>query len=345
MGFLCPYYPAAISIVNKPGSVVFTKTIQNITISDCVNKRGGIFQRSILLAIAALTIIIAQLSAQSLERDPATGDYILTFIDMDGNDHRLVIEPRDKVNPALDVSIERSGTTFDYRYSLANRPGPGTTQPILLMLLPCPHDDRELSVAPAPGWNAGAAGLNPFACRFSFRDKWLEPGESADGFVIQSSLLPTVSSARAFGVARDAPLPISVGSVADTVITLLENARGMTFNSLGARRFEAVVPGIAPERFANPNAALSLVREDLGHVCGELGWITDHGICRSLEAKLEAAARSLQRGNARSARGQLQSFLNELDAQHGPEPGKHVGASAYALLSANVAYLLERLNE
>ena len=119
----------------------------------------------------------------------------------------------------------------------------------------------------------------------------------------------------------------------------------MTFNARRARQFEAVVPGRALETFADPTTGISLVHEDLGRVCGNLAWITHPGICRSLEAKLEAAARSLGRGNARSARGQLQSFLNELDAQHGPEPGKHVNASAYALLNANVAYLLERLNE
>lgn len=302
-------------------------------------------KRSILIVVSALAAASTPLPGQTMERDPSTGDYILIFIDMDGNDYRVVIEPRDRVAPELDVSIERSGTAFIYRYSLTNRPGPITKQPLRLVFLPCPSGDRELSVTPAPGWNAGTAGLDPFICRFSYRDKWIEPGESIAGFEIHSIMLPTVSSARAFGYTDPVVFPASVETVADTVITLFHAARGMTFNSLGARRFKAVVPGIAPERFANPNAALSLVREDLGHVCGELGWITDHGICRSLEAKLEAAARSLQRGNPRSARGQLQSFLNELDAQHGPEPGKHVGASAYALLSTNVAYLLERLDD
>lgn len=131
-----------------------------------VTYESGLLQRSVLLMVSALTVASAPLSAQTLERDPGTGDYVLTFTDMDGNHYRVVIEPRDKVAPEPDVSIERSGTTFVYRYSLTNRSGPDTTQPISLMLLPCPHDDRELSVSPAPGWNAGKGGLNPFACRY-----------------------------------------------------------------------------------------------------------------------------------------------------------------------------------
>ncbi|MFS8638569.1 MAG: hypothetical protein FWJ74_10805, partial [Gemmatimonadota bacterium] len=77
--------------------------------------------------------------------------------------------------------------------------------------------------------------------------------------------------------------------------------------------------------------------------CGELGWITNAGVCRSLEAKLEAAERSLERGNTNSARGQLGAFLQELEAQHGPQPGKHVSDNAYWLLKINVEYVLSRM--
>jgi hypothetical protein len=42
-------------------------------------------------------------------------------------------------------------------------------------------------------------------------------------------------------------------------------------------------------------------------------------------------------------RGQLQAFLDELEAQHGDQPGQHVTTSAYALLRSNALYLLSRL--
>ncbi len=64
---------------------------------------------------------------------------------------------------------------------------------------------------------------------------------------------------------------------------------------------------------------------------------------RSLQAKLDAATRSLARGNAASACGQLEAFLRELDAQHGPQPGKHIDDNAYTLLKIGIEYLLRRL--
>src|SRR2546430_9181288 len=70
----------------------------------------------------------------------------------------------------------------------------------------------------------------------------------------------------------------------------------------------------------------------------ELHWVTTEGVCHSLEVKLGQAQASLERGNATAARAQLQAFLNELDAQHGPEPGKHVTDNGFWLLKINVEY-------
>ncbi|HEX7118663.1 MAG TPA: hypothetical protein VF212_07750 [Longimicrobiales bacterium] len=74
--------------------------------------------------------------------------------------------------------------------------------------------------------------------------------------------------------------------------------------------------------------------------CTDLAWITNSGVCRSLQAKLDAAARALERGQPGAARGPLASFLQELDAQHGTGPGKHVSDNAYWLLKINVEYVL-----
>jgi len=75
--------------------------------------------------------------------------------------------------------------------------------------------------------------------------------------------------------------------------------------------------------------------------CTELGWITNQGICRSLEAKLENGKRQLERGNKTAAIGSLQAFLNEVEAQK----GKQVSSEAYALLYFNGEYLLNRFNQ
>jgi hypothetical protein len=74
-----------------------------------------------------------------------------------------------------------------------------------------------------------------------------------------------------------------------------------------------------------------------------LGWITQQGVCHSLDVKLAGALRALSSKSPNVARTELTAFVNELDAQHGSQPGKHVSHDAYALLRPNAVYLLGRL--
>ena len=137
---------------------------------------------------------------------------------------------------------------------------------------------------------------------------------------------------------------MSVGSVPDTVVHLLKRVyKGSHSDLISGQQVHTLVPARSPATLDNPSSGLSVIRSDLDRACGELGWITNAGVCRSLEAKLEAAERSLERGNTNSARGQLGAFLQELEAQHGPQPGKHVSDNAYWLLKINVEYVLSRM--
>jgi hypothetical protein len=77
--------------------------------------------------------------------------------------------------------------------------------------------------------------------------------------------------------------------------------------------------------------------------CGRLGWISKPGVCQSLAVKLVHAQAALVAGDVTVGRSELRAFVNELDAQHGPQPGKAVSDEAHALLSVNAAYLLNRL--
>jgi hypothetical protein len=52
---------------------------------------------------------------------------------------------------------------------------------------------------------------------------------------------------------------------------------------------------------------------------------------------------ALASGQTTVARETLTGFTNELDAQRGAEPGKHVSDEAYALLALNASYILSRL--
>jgi hypothetical protein len=92
-----------------------------------------------------------------------------------------------------------------------------------------------------------------------------------------------------------------------------------------------------------PAAGLRAIRGDLARACGALAWVTSQGICNSLQVKLIQASRSLDRGLRPAAKGQLEAFLAELDAQHGPEPGKHVSDNACWLLMINAECVLSRM--
>jgi len=97
-----------------------------------------------------------------------------------------------------------------------------------------------------------------------------------------------------------------------------------------------VVPVSARATPASLAERLSLL---LRRACGPLGWIGKAGICQSLDVKLAHARAALAAGDRVRARHELGAFVNELDAQHGPQPGKAVSDAAHALLSVNAAYL------
>ncbi len=71
------------------------------------------------------------------------------------------------------------------------------------------------------------------------------------------------------------------------------------------------------------------------------GWISQKGICNSLDAKLNAAKASIERGEFDTARNQLNAFLHELTAQQ----GKAVNQQAYELLKADAQNLVDELSQ
>lgn len=78
---------------------------------------------------------------------------------------------------------------------------------------------------------------------------------------------------------------------------------------------------------------------NLKHSAFDLGWIDNQGIMNSLDKKLEHAKAKLQNGQNNTAKNELNALLNELNAQK----GKHVNDSAYAVLKANVDYLISKI--
>lgn len=88
-----------------------------------------------------------------------------------------------------------------------------------------------------------------------------------------------------------------------------------------------------------PPVAREVHREDLpltvAAACSAT-LITPEGVCQSLKAKAEAAAKALRKGRTRAARGAVKAFLNELEAQG----GKHVQEPALTILREEAEALL-----
>ena len=94
---------------------------------------------------------------------------------------------------------------------------------------------------------------------------------------------------------------------------------------------------------ATPASLATRLRALAERACAPLGWIGNPGVCQSLDVKLAHVQSALASGETTVARNVLRAFVDELEAQHGPQPGKAVSDEAHALLALNAAFLLARL--
>lgn len=158
------------------------------------------------------------------------------------------------------------------------------------------------------------------------------PGATRQDFVLRSTYLPGV---REYVLWPDYPHRCCPHPAGDP--------RNLDVDVKSEEDFEVRGQTIAPT-YRPEQMDIDVLVDLLDRACGELGWISNAGVCRSLRVKLEQAGRAIERGRTDAARGQLESFLAELDARHGEPPGKHVNDDAYWLLRTNAAFLLERLD-
>lgn len=306
------------------------------------------------LAILGLLLALATgargAGAQVLSFDPGTGNYRLQYRSAElDRDIAIEVEPPNKIAPRFSLEgVERlPDGRYAYKFVLENGTASGSTQPIIDIEITCPGPGRVAVGAPQ-SWSAvvAAGGRRtdgmPY-CRFmndSARDG-VAPGDRSGGFTLVTTWLPGVTAARAWGLAEPVQFPAEETEEHDPRLhDLLATVNGVRGGWVEA-------PAVAPLRdpsVATPAEMLGdWLSADLAAACGELGWIDHQGTCNSLRTKLDQAARSLERGRATAALGQLRSFLLELEAQHGPEPGKHVTDYAYWLLRVSGEHLLSIL--
>ncbi len=233
---------------------------------------------------------------------------------------------------SLDSVAPGGAGVLSFRYRLENRPGSEQSARILMIETRVPVLDL---VAPEPArlWvHAGPQTADSLAFWGSAsREQDVRPGSARTGFtLVATSGLPGVVH---FWVQGRFDVPTVTEAQEDSVAEVPR----VEDNS-----FAGLVAGPVLVTDFSPGALLARLSGLHTQVC-EIGWITNAGVCHSLEAKLDAARTSLGRGDTQSTKGQLGAFLDELAAQRGPEPGKHVTANAYWLLKINAEFLLSRL--
>ena len=163
-------------------------------------------------------------------------------------------------------------------------------------------------------WNEMAARAGPGG---------VAPGDSLGGFVLRSTHLPAL---------RDAWIePNWAACCGEPWGTAEENPDGIHEDPWEyGERFPVVGPTHAPG-----SLSLVVLGTQLASSCTTLGWITNPGICNSLQVKLNAAQANLASGNQTAAGNELQAFANELDALN----VKFISPEAYWMLKINAEAL------
>ncbi len=222
------------------------------------------------------------------------------------------------------------GDTVRLSYTLTV--GGSSAQPAYLLLLR--SDVHPTAVSSPVGWYAssgviddsGEVDWSSLAHRADVR-----PGASEQGFEAEAVGLLDIIAYRVQG-RHAAPV------VTDSTEGLIQSPPSVWANSVGGRSV-----GLVPVPLDNSAGALLPRLDSLVARACRLGWISSQGICQSLRTKLERAVAAVGRGNTHAAAGELAACVQELEAQHGPEPGKSVNYSAYWLLKVNAEYVLTRL--
>lgn len=298
---------------------------------------------SAIVVLSTIAMGAPAAHAQSVSRDPATGDYVVTY-QVDGSTYQARTEASDLVDPRLAIGVTiDSVSRVRYTYTVTNMPSPQEIpgHGIMVVDLVC-SPSSEPSFDQSPEW-LGDLEVNGSTTVCDLTRKMshlqLEPGDPASIFVVSSEYLPGIVRAKVHGSAGLPIVPTNEVDTPDEVYRLLERYGGYGFDDSSGVSLMTLGPVHAPAAFGPPGRGLDVILADLDLACGALEWIDDGGICNSIRQKLGAAQAALQRDNVGAARGSLAACVSELVAQR----GKHVSDEAYWLIKTNVSYVLAHM--
>ena len=286
--------------------------------------------RLALIAAGFALSVPSRARAQGVIRDATTGDFVLTFQDLDNAQHQMLLPAIDLMAPTLSVTATATPNgEMHYRYVLGNgterrsRPGRGPS----MVWIRCPSDANWRGTN---GWSS--ARLHPsdgFLCRFLSGDGGVDPGDSVAFAEATTTLLPVPVNARIVGEANVPGWPVETDRVPQRVLDIADSLTSVEYGLGGGALVLVVIPGMDPADVNTPSATINVLRGYASFACDIVMWISPKGVCRSLTAKLDELKRSVADGHLAAARGAAGAALRELDAL---EASQHVAGSADGLL-------------
>jgi hypothetical protein len=185
-------------------------------------------------------------------------------------------------------------------------------------------------------WDSGLSRLGRAEWTASDAAPLIAPGQTLGIFEIDSRGLPGIRAATAQAPIDYDNLPIQ--PPVDESDLQRYAADLAALQSKGTARTMTIGPTAPPAIFVAADFLKTIISYKEQAV--RQGWITNPGIVISLDAKLNAALMALGRGDANTAKNELEALLNELDAQK----EKQLSSEASALLKFNTQYLISRIS-
>jgi hypothetical protein len=275
--------------------------------------------------------------------------FVFEWIEPDGSTGRTIYDPPNKIEPLIESSVSHSQKdgSYTYGYMVSNL---GGIQPIYTIRVEL-FDFVQNATAPSKDWfSMGQFGGDYWDWSLTEREPFgISAGETVAGFSLESRGTPSIVNATFYGHKRVRYNP--PGDMTDTDILesfgrVYRQVKGEHKDKYENIILKTIGPTAPPEELVPADFLRNLI--EMKHEATRQGWITNPGVERSLDAKLDAALKNVQSGNTKAASNILGAFINEVEAQ-GCETyddcpkGKHLSPEAYALLKYNAQYLMDNL--
>lgn len=226
------------------------------------------------------------------------------------------------------AAISFNENVFQYSYKIIS--SVDSKKPIQEFLLS--HIGTDTTGSSPENWTLSGGGRSEYLIKWhtTNEEDYIKPGDSLDNFILYSDNLPSVQN----GYLRSKhPLP-KTNKPGFSLEKYFQDQKENSF------QIKILTPWL-PDSSISPQDFTDTLETFRYRSCEELNWVTNHGVCNSLEVKIRNVKRHIESGKTKQAANVLRAFLNEVKAQR----GKHITEEGYALLYFNARYIRNQIND